>query len=130
MILKQAWATQSVPDQSELQNVTSSQNRNKTHLATRATPAHQHEVDIEGEDLAAHVDTEGLWEVLAQVGKGTCCALEVGAGDFHALDVKDDHFHKARIIPTLVADDTLSSIAHPYVHLHPWVLPPQTRACP
>lgn len=53
-----------------------------------AAPAHQHEVDVEGEDLATHVHTEGLWEVFTQVGKGTCCALEVGTGDFHALGGK------------------------------------------
>lgn len=38
MILKQACATQSVQDQSELQNVTSSQNRNKTNLAPPGKP--------------------------------------------------------------------------------------------
>lgn len=51
---------------------------------TRASP-HQHEVDIESEDLPAHVNAVGMREVLAQVGKGTCCALEVSAGDLHAL---------------------------------------------
>lgn len=87
MILKQAWAT--------LRFQTSLSNRIGSYLKTetkawlcRGSPTHQHEVDIEGEDLATHVHTEGLWEVFTQVGKRACCTLEVGAGDFHALGGK------------------------------------------
>lgn len=86
MNLKPIWVTQQVSDQPELQNTTLSQNRHKGDPAPRRLLlTDQHEVDLESEDLATHVHTEGLWEVFTQVGKGACCALEVGAGDFHAL---------------------------------------------
>lgn len=57
----------------------------ESHPVPTKAPPHQHEVDIESEDLAAHVDAVGLREVLAQVGKGACRALEVSAGDLHPL---------------------------------------------
>lgn len=37
----------------------------------------------------AHVDAVGVGEVIAQVGEGPGGALEVGAGDLHALEGRE-----------------------------------------
>ena len=55
------------------------------HPALARAAPHQHEVDVESEDLPAHVHAVGLGEVLPQIGEGAGRTLEVGAGDFHAL---------------------------------------------
>ena len=49
---------------------------------------HQHEVDVEVEDLVAHVHAEVVAEMVSQVGEGTCRALEVRARHFHPLETE------------------------------------------
>lgn len=46
---------------------------------------YQHEVDIEIQDLVTHVHTVGVREVIPQVGESPRRALEMGAGNLHAL---------------------------------------------
>lgn len=112
---------------------------------TRALP-HQHEVDIESEDLAAHVNAVGMREVLTQVGEGACCTLEVSTGDLHALGGERRRMARgrARELPrsTPTGQDVnsgalemkntqhlslLCPMSHPLPHLSS---PPQTLACP
>jgi len=53
-----------------------------SHSCFPAAPeptSYQHEVDVEVEDLVAHVYAVGVGEVVPQVGKGTGSTLEMGA---------------------------------------------------
>jgi len=47
---------------------------------------YQHEVDVEVEDLVAHVYAEVVAEVVSQVGERPGRALEVCTGHLHALE--------------------------------------------
>lgn len=52
--------------------------------------SYQHEVDVEAEDLVTHVHAVGVGEVIAQVCECAGRALEVGAGNLHALRGQED----------------------------------------
>lgn len=57
-----------------------------TSAPAEAEPSsYQHEVDVEVEDLVAHVYAVGVGEVIPQVRKRPGGALEMGAGNLHAL---------------------------------------------
>lgn len=60
--------------------------------------SYQHEVDVEVEDLVAHVHAVGVGEVIPQVGEGPGSALEVGARNLHALGRQENAsgVHKPR----------------------------------
>lgn len=47
--------------------------------------AYQHEIDVEVEDLVAHVNAKVVAEVIAEVGEGPSRALEMSAGHLHPL---------------------------------------------
>lgn len=47
---------------------------------------YQHEIDVEVEDLVAHIHTEVVAEVIPEVGEGPSRTLEVCAGHLHPLD--------------------------------------------
>lgn len=98
---------------------------------TKAAP-HQHEVDIESEDLPAHVNAIGVREVLTQVGEGAGRTLEVSARDLHALERKKGRMPEAEpgscLCPLHTAGFTLEAEnnRHPSVVLS--YVPPAARA--
>lgn len=47
--------------------------------------SYQHQVDVEVQNLVAHVHAEVVAEMVPQVGEGSGRALEVSARHFHSL---------------------------------------------
>lgn len=84
---------------------------------------YQHKVDVEVQNLVAHIHTEVVAEMVSQVGEGSCWALEMSAGHLHPLKMKQKEsvglceqtkwpeLLCAHVCVSLTSSDTLLSMA-------------------